>query len=285
MDKSKVGNKTIVTHIFPDLDAIASIWLLRRFDPDFEEAGVDFVPAGKSLNNESVDSDPEIVHVDTGGGRFDHHQLDERNCAAELVFNYLKSRELIALKYQSAIKRLIEIVIEVDQFEDFFWPETNNDRYDFMLHHLFDHLKLSGQMKDKELVETGEKLLNAILFGLRQKINTEKEILKGQEFVSMWGKSLGIETQMSRVSKMAQKQGFCLVVMKEPESQFVSIKCQPKKELDLTKLYQELRLKDPKADWYFHQSKHIILNGSRHDPNVKPSSLNLEELIKIVKSI
>lgn len=279
-----MSSKTIVTHIFPDLDAIASVWLLRRFDQDFEEAELKFVPAGSSLEGSSVDSDPDIVHVDTGGGRFDHHQENKRNCAAELVFNYLKSRKLVTLKHQRAIKRLVEVVIEVDQFEDFFWPESGNDRYEFMLHHLFDHLKLSGKLNDLELVEEGERLLNAILFGLRQKIHAEKEILEGQEFNSKWGRTLAIETQMSRVCKMAQKQGYHLVVRKEPNSKFVSIKCQPKKDLDLTLVYEKLKQADPKADWYFHQSKHIILNGSRHDKKVKPSSLNLEELIKIVKS-
>ena len=88
-----------------------------------------------------------------------------------------------------------------------------------------------------------------------------------------------------RQGKLAQKMGFDLVIRKEPGTGFVSIKCQPKDELDLTKLYELLKQKDTKADWYFHPSKHIILNGSRHNPKVKPSSLSLEELIEITKSV
>jgi hypothetical protein len=90
---------------------------------------------------------------------------------------------------------------------------------------------------------------------------------------------------MSRVNKLAQKLGYSLVVRKEPGTGFVSIKCQPKKDLDLTKAYEGLKKADTKADWFFHQSKHIILNGSRHNPKVKPSSLGLAELIEILKNI
>ena len=279
-----MGNKTIVTHIFPDLDAIASVWLLKRFDPEFAEAKLEFVPAGGTLEDKAVDSDPDIVHTDTGGGRFDHHHTDERTCAAEQVFNYLKSRKLVTLKHQSALERLIEIVIQIDHFEDFFWPNSAEDRYELNINHVLNHLKLSGKMKDKDLIREGAKLLDAILFGLRQKIRTEEEIKKGTEFDSKWGRAIGLETQMSRVSKLAQKQGFELVIRKEPETNLVAIKCQPKDDLDLTALYKRLKEKDPKADWFFHQSKHIILNGSRHNPKVKPSSLSLVELIDIVKS-
>ncbi|MBU1085814.1 MAG: DHH family phosphoesterase [Candidatus Beckwithbacteria bacterium] len=278
-------SKIIVTHIFPDLDAISSIWLLRKFDSEFDNADIKFVPAGTTLNNEMVDSDPSIVHVDTGLGGFDHHQLDSRTCAAELVFNYLKCEKKVALKYQSGLERIVKIVNQIDNFEDFFWDDSNNDRYDFCLHHIFDHLKLSGQLKDRELVEVGEKLLDAILFGFRQKVATEEELERGVEFESYWGRSLGIETKISRVSKLAQKKGFNLVVRKEPKTNFVSIKSQPKKELDLTELYEELIKKDTKADWFFHSSKHIILNGSRHNPKIKPSTLTLSELIEITKSI
>ncbi len=282
---SLMNQKIIVTHIFPDLDAISSVWLLKRFDPSFEEAEVKFVPAGLTYKNQEVDSDPSVIHTDTGMGRFDHHHTDERTCAAELVFNYLKQRKLITLKHQSAVSRLVELVIQIDHFEDFFWPNSAEDRYELNINHVLNHLKLSGKMNDEEIVEEGRKLLDAVLFGLRQKIKTEEEIKKGVEFKSKWGKSIGIETQMSRVSKLAQKIGFNLVIRKEPETNFVSIKCQPKKSLDLTKAYNDLKKADKNADWFFHKSKHIILNGSRHNPKVKPSTLNLEEIISIIKKI
>ncbi len=278
-------SKIIVTHIFPDLDAISAVWLLKRFKSDWEEAKVEFVAAGLTYKDQAVDSDPGIIHVDTGMGRFDHHETDERTCAAKLVFNYLKQEKNITLKHQSALERLIEIVIQVDHFEDFFWPKSADDKYDFCLHHLFDHLKLSGKANDDQLVEKGRVLLDAVLFGLRQKIKAEEEMKEGVEFKTIWGRSLGLETKMSRVNKLAQKMGYSLVVRKEPGTGFVSIKCQPREDLDLNQAYEALKKADSKADWFFHSSRHIILNGSRHNPKVKQSSLELTELIEILKNI
>jgi len=280
-----VSNKIIVTHIFPDLDAICSIWLLQRFAVDFKQAKIEFVPAGKTYKDQTVDSDPTIIHVDTGWGRFDHHQTNERTCAAELVFNYLKSEKKVSLKYQSALERLIEIVIQADQFEDFFWNDPANDRYEFFLQYLLDNLKLSGNLNDKELVYQGMALLDGVLFSLRQKIQSEAEIKKGAEFETKWGKSLAVESQMLFDIKLAHKLGFQLVVRKEPESGLVAIKCQPKKELDLTEAYAALKTADPQADWFFHQSKHIISNGSRHNLQVKPSRLSLAEIKEVLTNL
>lgn len=277
--------KLIVTHIFPDLDAICSVWLLVKFEADLKEARIEFVPAGKTYKDQIVDSDPTVIHVDTGWGRFDHHQADERTCAAELVFNYLKCEKKISLKYQSALERLIEVVIQADQFEDFFWDDSANDRYDFFLQYLLENLKLSGNLNDTELVYQGMALLDGILFGLRQKIQAEEEIKKGVEFKTKWGRSLALETQMMFDIKLAHKMGYCLVVRKEPKVGLVSIKSQPKKELNLTSAYLALKEADPQADWFFHQSKHIISNGSRHNPQVKPTILSLAEVKEVLLNL
>jgi len=280
-----VNKKIIVTHIFPDIDAITSVWLFKKFDSQFEEAEVKFVPAGTTLDEKTADSDPEVIHVDTGLGRFDHHQTDERTCAAELVFNYLKQEKKISLKYQSAILRLIEVVKQIDHFENFFWEDSANDRYDLGLNKIFNNLKMSGQLNDKQLVEEGMKLIDAVVFGLRQKIKAEEAIKEGQEFETIWGKTLGLESQEGKADKLGLKMGYDLMIRKEPESNFVMIKCQPRDELDLTKAYETLKEKDTKAGWFFHSSKHIILNGSRHNPKVKPTRLSLDELIEIFKNI
>lgn len=278
-------SKTIVVHIFPDLDAIAAAWLLVRFDSQFEDSQFEFVPAGKTLNGKIVDSDPSVVHVDTGMGRFDHHQTGERTCAAKKVLDYLFEESLIGSKNRMALKRLVEIVIQVDHFEDFFWDKPDNDRYDFFLKSIFDYLKMSGKLNDRELMVQGFLLLDAVLFGLKEKVKAEDELTKGVEFESRWGKSIGVETQFSRVSKLAQKKGYTLIVRKEEKSGMVSVKCQPRPELDLTKAYEALRKADPQADWFFHSSKHIIVNGSRHNPEMKPSNLSLDQVIGVLSNV
>jgi nanoRNase/pAp phosphatase (c-di-AMP/oligoRNAs hydrolase) len=66
--------KILVTHFSPDLDAISSCWLIKRYLPDWHTASIKFVPAGQTFENKPVDSVSNIIHVDTGLGRFDHHQ-------------------------------------------------------------------------------------------------------------------------------------------------------------------------------------------------------------------
>lgn len=280
-----MGTKTLVTHIFPDLDAVTSLWLFDRYDDDFTKANFEFVPAGSTFEGKVVDSDPDIVHVDTGLGRFDHHHTDERTCAAKLVFEYLLDSKKIKSKDIPALERLTDLVIQIDQFEDFFWPEAANDRYDLGLNSLLDYLKLSGSLNDKELVYQGFSLLDALLAGLKFKVKAEEEIKEGIEFESYLGRSLAVETRVSAINKLAQKLGFALVLRKEPGTGFVSLKSQPKKELDLTRAYKALVKADQFADWYFHPSKHIILNGSRHNRNVKASRLSLKEVVEVIKKL
>jgi len=109
---------TIVTHIGPDLDAITSIWLIKNFLPGWDEAGLAFVPAGKTLNNMDPDSNPEIIHCDTGFGKFDHHQTDEDTCASLLIYEYLANSR----KKDLALLRLVNVVNDIDHFREVNFP-------------------------------------------------------------------------------------------------------------------------------------------------------------------
>lgn len=276
--------RIIVMHIFPDLDAIGAGWLLVRFDPDFDHTGFVFVPAGETYQGQAVDSDPTVVHVDTGLGRFDHHQLEAKTCAAALVLADLECRRLVTAKHAGALKRLIGLINQIDNFDDCFWPDPAADRHDWGLPEIINNLKISGRLNDQQLVYQGMILLDAVLTGLMIKIKAETEIEDGRKFSSVWGKALAVESRHSLLSKLAQKLGFTLVIRKEPKTGFVSIKSQPAPEIDLEVLYRRLQQADPAASWFFHRSRHIIVNGSRHNPKAKASRLGLEELIKEVEN-
>jgi hypothetical protein len=58
--------------------------------PGWKSAEFKFVQAGETLDNLPPDNNPEIIHVDTGFGKFDHHQTDKETCASKLVFEYLE---------------------------------------------------------------------------------------------------------------------------------------------------------------------------------------------------
>ncbi|MDP7033502.1 MAG: hypothetical protein QF752_03310 [Planctomycetota bacterium] len=72
----------IVTHRFPDLDALLCCWLLRRFGesryPGIAEVPIDFWNAGdlpEGKTPEDLEREGTLL-VDTGGGRLDTHVLE-----------------------------------------------------------------------------------------------------------------------------------------------------------------------------------------------------------------
>ncbi len=98
--------KLLVTHHAPDIDAITSVWLLKRFDSQqYADAKILFVDAGKKLTvavrEEHNASEQDVTHVDTGEGEFDHHQTDrgmQRVSAASLVYDDLIARQAIVFR-------------------------------------------------------------------------------------------------------------------------------------------------------------------------------------------
>lgn len=85
----------IVTHQNPDFDAIASVWLLKRYDK-MDTAPVKYVNTG---NPDKEILENALAVVDTGkvfdpaNLRFDHHQLPGQaandTCAAKLVYEHV----------------------------------------------------------------------------------------------------------------------------------------------------------------------------------------------------
>lgn len=274
--------KTIVTHLNPDLDAVCSVWLLRRSDKDFGDASVVFVPAGETLNDQPADSNPNIVHVDTGGGLFDHHHLEEKICASQLVFDYLK-KKLKKLPSEEALERLIKIVCETDHFGECLWPESANDRHEFDAAHILNGLKIAGKLDDSGLIEFGGKVLEGIYQSLKLKVEAEEELEKGIEFESPWGTVIAVETSNNEVLKLGQKQGYTLAVQKDPRKGWVRIKARPDSNVDLTSVKETLQKMDPQATWFLHINKRMLLNGSTRNPKMKPSRLGLEEVVEVLK--
>lgn len=276
--------KTLVTHFSPDLDAITSCWLIKKYLPGWKNALIKFVPAGSSLNNQQADVNPEIIHVDTGLGKFDHHQTDSFTSASRLVFDHLCKKKFIGSKDLEAQERLISLVTEFDHFREYFYPEPSSDRYTLLLHEVVEGLK-KVLSDDRILMDMSFKLLEGTLINFKNKVSAEKEIKKGYEFKSRWGKTLIVMTANSEVGKLAMKIGYNLVISKHPDKGYVRIKSPPLKDADLTPIYNKLIIIDPKATWFLHSSKRMLLNGTSKNPTMKPSSLSIPQLIELVKSV
>lgn len=273
--------KTIVTHLSPDLDAICAVWLLKKFAPEFSDAKVGFVPIGKTWQCVAVDSDPTLIYIDVGKGRFDHHQRKSKTCATKLVWQWLGEKKAALLK-DKALNRLIDLVCQIDHFGECFWPQAESDRYDLGLVAQIQGLKLFGKT-DQEIIEFGLKALDGVYVNLRNKVNAEEELKKGMKFKTRWGKAIGIETRNDEVLKLGLKLGYKVVARKDPKTGQVRIKSAPEPEIDLTDAYKKLKRVDPQASWFFHIGKHQLLNASLRVPGTVPSKLSLKQVIEVLK--
>lgn len=273
--------KTIVTHIGPDLDAITSTWLVKTFFPGWEEAALAFVPAGTTLNKMPPDSDPEILHVDTGFGRFDHHQTDADTCASMLVYDDIKKNQGI----DPVLERMMAVINDVDHFREVFYPNAAADYWEFWLVGQIDGWRQMYADNPIKIMELGFESLDGIYKVMLNKIWAEKEMEKAQLFETKWGKGMGFETVNDEVIHQAQKRGVSVVIRKDPKKGYVRIKSLPKEEIDFTKLYERLKADEPESTWFLHASRHMVLNGSAKNPDMKPSKKTLAELINVIVEV
>lgn len=280
--------KTIVTHITPDLDAICSVWLLKKFLPNWSDAAVTFVPAGETFRKEPVDSDPDILHVDTGLGILDHHQTDEFTCAAKKTLEYLREKK-VQFKHQEVteevLNRLVAFVVDIDHFREVRYPSPDADYYLFLAVGILDGWKRLYFENDQKILELGMSMLDGVFRAFQDRVWAENEINeKAINFDSVWGKAMGIETSNDEVLKLGMKRGLILVVRKDPKKGYVRIKGTPETDVDLTDIYNTLKKKDNSATWFLHKGKKMLLNGTTHNPDMRPTSLSLREIIEILSS-
>ncbi len=277
--------RIIVTHINPDLDAVAACWLVKRFWPEWGEAKIEFVPAGTKYKGKA---DEMVVHVDTGGGEYDHHQSSGEQkitSATELVFEKsVKDRIKKAIERQ-ALARMVRVITEIDNFRELMWPEAYNDRYDFGLHEIINVWATMYKDNPQKVMALGFMALDGVLNVFKNKVRAEEVVRKqGKEFESQWGLSLAIETGNSYVEHLAQKMGYVVVIRRHPDKGFIRITARWDKGVDLSEVYEKLKIKDPQATWFLHPSKCMLLNGARSNPNMKTTRLSLEEVVETVKA-
>lgn len=276
---------TIVTHKTPDLDAIAATWLLKRHLPNWHDAEVKFVPAGKTIDGDVADHNPHILHADTGGGILDHHQSDEYTCAAKKTYEYLQSHISKGQVWEDeALFRIAEVVTFIDHFREVTLPQANADYHVFHAAYIIDGFKVMYPDDDHKILELGFVILDGIYRVMQEKVWAEEIIAsEGKEFMSKWGKAMAFETLNDSVLKVAQKMGYVVVLRKDPNKKYIRIKGRPETDVDFTQSYEALKQKDPEATWYLHSSKKILLNGTTKNPDMRPTKLSLQEIIEVLK--
>lgn len=283
----------LVTHHAPDLDAVGAVWVFKRFCPDpYADAKVAFVNPGETITRTAAEilgfSLSDVVHVDTGQGEFDHHQPDraqEAVCASSLVFSHLLDREP-HLANDSALRTLIDYITEIDHFGEIHWPESAHWRYSLMIHELLRGLEFQNPYDDEALLQFGLQCLDAAYSALKQNLKAYEIIAhRGVEFTLPIGTGLALETSNDDTLKMAQKQGYILVLRKDPKQGHIRIKARPDSAIDLKDLYELVSKKDPGSTWYYHNSGKMLLNGSHKHRNQIPSKLTLQEMVQLIKAV
>lgn len=272
--------KKIVTHTNPDLDAVTSVWLIKRFLPGWEKAEVKFVTADQE-NKDGADE----LWVDIGGGELDHHQTSDYLSAARLTWEFTqeqrRGREPGELE-SAAVEEIVEVVTQVDNAHDLYWPEVDKARYYFQLHTLIDGLRGKAE-SDEEVIGFGSRALDAVLWQIKNKIKAEKELAAGQRFETPWGKAVAVKTGNRQVLWAGEVVGFVLVARQDPETGAMRIYARPDSTVDLTKAYNRLKEADPRGDWFLHASKRLLLNQSSVNPRMRPTKLDITKLIQILK--
>lgn len=284
--------KLLVTHMNPDMDAIGACWLLRRFDEKrFEGVQLYFVSSGERVSSEVLRAknveESEVVHVDTGMGRFDHHQPGHtrKDSATLLVYEYLCD---VYPDYgkSEALKRVVDFINKTDHFDSYYWPEPLNDRYMFNLEEILSGLRSGRHFSDHELVEFGMVCLDAVLVGMKIRVAAEEDIeMLGKNLETKWGPALAIENKNDEVVKLGQKMGYVMVIRKDEEKGHMRIKCAPKDGIDLKEVYEKLVEKDKVGTWFYHPSGHMVLNGSRKHANQVATPLSLDEVVELIKNV
>lgn len=268
--------KTLITHINPHLDDIFAVWLLKKFDPSYLDAQVEFISASHNLENQETE---DKVFVGTGGGKFDEHKEGLKTCAGSLVYEYLQSEGLIP--NDELIKKALEEMvlwnkdidmgtIPIQAYDEFSVPAFIRSKND----------KKSNSLED---IELGRQILDRILQNLKKKQQSLKDWEKKVEFESKFGKSFALKSGTADRPFCKRMGGdlFLIYNPKYPSVQYFT----PSQTLDLTPIYEKVKSLDPEASWYLHQSHHMVLCGSSAAPDSKPTKLSFEELIEVAKSL
>lgn len=278
--------KKIFTHINPDTDAIAGAWLIKKFLPGWEEAEIGFVEASDSIvANEVVDANPDVLYVDVGRGKLDHHQTGTYLSATSLCWQFIKDlrrNQPVAQHEQQAVEELIEVVTQIDNGYDLSWEEVNTARYQFQLHTILSGLRGLGK-SDEELLAFGFDALDAVLLNIRGKERALEDLNNGIEFTTPWGKGIAVTSGNKSVLWVGEAKGYVVVVKKDKEKGAVEIYSRFDSNVDLTKAYNKFKEMDPESDWFLHASRKLLLNQASVNPNMRPTKLTLNQIIEVLK--
>lgn len=263
--------ETIVGHLAPDLDCLVAIWILKRFG-GADDASLAFVPAGSTLDDCPVDTDPRVVHVDTGGGQFDHHGLSDRSLsAAELV-------RRAVVPDDPALQRLVSYVTRLDHAHVIPSKQTML----FSINDLISGYNALFPTRPQHVAQAMMLNFDAWYAHEQRHVRLEQAFAQRLEFPTRWGLGIAMQSDDGGSSRLAYGRGAVLYAYRDGRGN-MGIAAQSRSDVDLEPVYVDLKRVDAKADWYLHPSHRLLLCGTAKAPPRQRSRLTLEELVAVIK--
>lgn len=260
----------IVGHLAPDLDCLIAIWILIR-KGGATDAELLFVAAGSTLANRPPDDDPRIVHVDTGGGRYDHHQVaDQYLCAAELVRREIAPDD-------RALMRMVDQVNRLDNAR-----ATGRDTMFFNINDLIAGYNALFPNRPHHVAQAMLANFDAWYEHEQRLLRLESAFARRLEFPTRWGLGIAMQSDDGGSSRLAYERGAVLYAYRDGRGH-MGIAAQSRSPVDLEPIYVDLQQRDPHADWYLHPNRRLLLCGTPKAPPRNPSQLSLEELVEVLK--
>ncbi|MBU3965470.1 hypothetical protein KKG29_03360 [Patescibacteria group bacterium] len=293
-------NQSIVSKIImpdkPHLDQIAACYLLAHYGKDkftgIEKAKIYFWNLSNDPSKQNLEQweKENALLVDMGGGIFDHHKNGK--FATMLVADFLSIAD------KPELKALLDYIYEDDQYG---------------LHNKFGDLAQIIKQMYKQGLDSQDVFnftftaLNALIYydsESETEFNNNAEILKikrGKNKIKM----AIIESDNINIAKYAmQNEGIAIVIQKRSTGH-IMIFTNHFFKIDLRGIVAAIRIKELEIlgrekeiinpqylsqegkianveHWYYHKSLRAILNGSESLSGTKPTTLSLEEIIKIV---
>ncbi len=262
--------RTIVGHLAPDLDCLVAMWILIRFG-GATQADLAFVPAGRTLDGHHADIDPLTIHVDTGGGQFDHHQYaDTSLSAAELV------RRVVAPD-DPALQRLVQDVTRLDH-------ALSTAPGEAAFFHINDLIAGYNELFPTDPHQVVERMLpnfDAWYQHEQRHLRLEQAFVQRMEFSTPWGLGIAMQSDDGGSSRLAYRHGAVLYAYRDGQGN-MGIAAQSRSAVNLEPIYVDLKRVDAEADWYLHPNRRMLLCGTAKAPPRQPSQLSLEELVQMI---
>lgn len=260
----------IVGHLSPDLDCLTAIWILIRF-AGAVGAELQFVPAGATFGGAPPDADVRIVHVDTGGGRFDHHRPGAQGASAsELVRRAFAPDD-------AALARMVQHVTRLDNA-----VAAPGDQGAFSVNALVAGYNLLFPNRPQHVAYALLPNLDAWYEAEGRQLRLEQAFERRREFETPWGLGIAMESEDGGSSKLAYGRGAVLYAYRDGHG-WMGVAAQARSVVDLSPVYEDLQRLDTEADWYLHPNKRLLLCGTAKAPPRVPSRLTLDDLVRVIQ--